>query len=256
VISDFESWTYLYAKAHRLPIVSVDNMQIINRAEHSEEMLRDERTNFELTRAFVKGKLPFCDHYVIATFFYPPLRKPNTTLVPPILRPEILAQRAERGEHLLVYQTAEGHESLVDTLAAAGVQCRVYGLYRNLTEDRVEGNLRFRPFDERQFIEDLATARAVVAGGGFTLMGECVYLRKPLLAVPVGAQFEQVLNGRYLEALGYGRVSIALDAAALTAFLDAVPECERRLAGYSQDGNQVLFDTVDRLLDRAQAGLL
>ncbi|HEY8078710.1 MAG TPA: glycosyltransferase family protein, partial [Labilithrix sp.] len=31
VISDFESWTYLYAQTHRLPILSIDNMQIINR---------------------------------------------------------------------------------------------------------------------------------------------------------------------------------------------------------------------------------
>src|SRR4051812_50113572 len=33
-ISDFESWTYLYAILHRLPIVSIDNMQIINRGTH------------------------------------------------------------------------------------------------------------------------------------------------------------------------------------------------------------------------------
>ncbi|MEM9696506.1 MAG: glycosyltransferase family protein, partial [Myxococcota bacterium] len=31
VISDFESWTYLYGRAHRLPVISIDNMQIINR---------------------------------------------------------------------------------------------------------------------------------------------------------------------------------------------------------------------------------
>ena len=29
VISDFESWTYLYAKTHRLPVLSIDNMQVI-----------------------------------------------------------------------------------------------------------------------------------------------------------------------------------------------------------------------------------
>src|SRR5438105_9533596 len=30
VISDFESWSYLYGVNHMLPIVSIDNMQIIN----------------------------------------------------------------------------------------------------------------------------------------------------------------------------------------------------------------------------------
>src|SRR5260370_38675081 len=31
VISDFESFAYLYAKKHDLPVLSIDNMQIINR---------------------------------------------------------------------------------------------------------------------------------------------------------------------------------------------------------------------------------
>ncbi|HEX7477166.1 MAG TPA: glycosyltransferase family protein, partial [Polyangiales bacterium] len=106
VISDFESWAYFYAKTHRLPIVSIDNMQVLNRCTHPPEILEGIRTEFELTRAFVKSKLPFCDHYLITTFFYPPIRKPDTTLVPPVLRPEILAAKARKGEHLLVYQTA------------------------------------------------------------------------------------------------------------------------------------------------------
>jgi uncharacterized protein (TIGR00661 family) len=69
---------------------------------------------------------------------------------------------------------------------------------RDLTAEVVEGNLRYQPFGEATFIDDLASCRAVIAGGGFTLMGEAVYLHKPMLAVPVGRQFEQVLNARYL----------------------------------------------------------
>ena len=40
-------------------------------------------------------------------------------------------------------------------------------------------------------------------------MGEAVYLRRPMLAVPVGGQFEQVLNARYLEprATAWARTS-------------------------------------------------
>ena len=31
VFSDFESWAALYARNHFLPVVSIDNMQVINR---------------------------------------------------------------------------------------------------------------------------------------------------------------------------------------------------------------------------------
>jgi uncharacterized protein (TIGR00661 family) len=251
VISDFESWTYFFGKNHRLPVFSIDNMQIINRCFHEPEILAGHETDFGVARAFVKSKLPFCDEYLITTFFSPAIRKDRTKLFPPILRPEILAAKASQGEHLLVYQTAEGHDDLARTLADTGLECRIYGMRRGITEEQVEGNLRYRPFSEAGFVDDLASARAVIAGGGFTLMGEAVYLKKPMLAVPVGRQFEQVLNGRYLTREGYGQMAEQLDADGVHRFLDAIPVCAARLASYSQDGNKLIFEEIDHLLDRA-----
>ncbi|MBI5488694.1 MAG: teichoic acid biosynthesis protein [Deltaproteobacteria bacterium] len=255
VVSDFESWTYFYAKAHGLPCYSVDNMQIINRCRHPAELLEGAHANFELTRAFITAKLPFCDHYFITTYFRPEIRKERTSLHPPILRPEILAAKPVRGEHLLVYQTAEGHDVLTGILARSGRECRIYGMRRDIKEEAVEGNLRYRPFDEAGFIADLASARAVIAGGGFTLLGEAVYLHKPVLSVPVRGQFEQVLNGRYLERDGYGMTAPEIDEGVLRRFLDALPACEERLAVVTQDGNRDLFTALDAHLDRAAAGV-
>ena len=256
VISDFESWTYFYAKSHGLPVISIDNMQIINRTTHPPEILEGHRADFEIARAFVKSKLPFCDHYLITTFFYPEIRKERTSLHPPILRPEILAATPSRGGHLLVYQTAEGNEDLAATLAKTGMECRIYGMRRAITEEQVEGNLRYRPFSEQGFVEDLATARGVIGGGGFTLMGEAVYLHKPMLAVPIGGQFEQVLNARWLAHLGYGEHAETLDdPETVHDFVAALPDHERALAAYAQDGNRDLLDAVDQHLDRAAAGV-
>ncbi len=257
VISDFESWTYFYAKAHSLPIFSIDNMQILNRCEIDDDVIEGHRADFEIAKAFVKSKLPFCDHYLITTFFTPRLRKDKTSLHRPILRPEILAATPTAGEHLLVYQTAEGHETLSATLRETGLPCRIYGMRRGITEDQVEGNLTYRPFSEAGFIGDLASARGVIAGGGFTLMGEAVYLHKPMLAVPVVHQFEQVLNARYLERYGYGRAAASLDdARAVHSFVAAIPSCEEKLASYEQDRNRALLAELDGLLDQVAAGVI
>lgn len=257
VISDFESWAHLFAKTHGLPIFSIDNMQIINRCKHPDDVIGPDRTTFQLTKAFIKGKLPFCDHYFITTFFYPDVRKKRTTLHPPILRPEILAANRRPGEHLLVYQTGEGNEGLADTLQRTGLECRVYGMRRSITEEQVEGNLRYRPFSESGFIDDLASARAVIAGGGFTTMGEAVYLRKPMLAVPLEGQFEQVMNARYLQREGYGRYAPTLaDPAHVRSFVEELPRFEANLAGYSQDGNTHIQNALDAEIDKVAAGLL
>jgi Glycosyl transferase family 1 len=233
VISDFESWTYLYGKTKQLPVLSIDNMQIINRTTLPDDVIEGHRAELAVTKAFIKSKLPFCDEYFITTFFRPPIRKERTRLFAPILRPE-------------------GNDGLAKTLAATGLECRIYGMRRDLKEEAVEGKLRYRPFSEAGFIDDLASSRAVIAGGGFTLMGEAVYLKKPMLAVPLARQFEQVLNARYLEREGYGMWAASLDdPRVVSRFLERVPECARVLAGYHQDDNHEILAAVDEFLARA-----
>jgi uncharacterized protein (TIGR00661 family) len=252
VVTDFESWTWVYGKLHHLPILSLDNQQILSRCRHPPEVTRGHETDFQITRAFIRSKLAGCDHYLIATFFYPEVTRPRTTLIPPVLRPEILASDPRRGDHLLVYQTAEGNQGLARTLAGTGFECRIYGMRRGLQEEQVEGNLRYRPFSETAFVEDLATARAVIAGGGFTTLSEATYLRKPILSVPVGGQFEQVLNARWIERLGYGQAAESLaDPGVIHAFLRAIPEHEDRLATYEQDGNRRLYEEIGHHLGRS-----
>ena len=171
------------------------------------------------------------------TFFRPPLRRKATTLVAPVLREAVLAAEAEQGEHLLVYQTAAGSETLVRTLHETGLPCRLYGVRRDLTEDLVDGELVYRPFSESVFLEDLRTARGVIAGGGFSLLSECVYLHKPALSIPVAGQFEQTLNARYLERLGYGEYAAAPSPRPSAPSSERLPDHERALADYEQDGN-------------------
>ena len=253
VVSDFETFSYLFARNHMLPVISVDNMQIINRCKHEPELLAGHEDEFELTRSLVKSKLPGAFHYLITTFFHPPVRKERTSLVPSILRPEIITAKSEPGAHLLVYQTMTSNTALIEELRKSGIECRIYGFKRDITSDVREGNLIFKPFSEAGFIDDLRTARGVVGGGGYTLMSEAVYLKKPMLSVPIGGQFEQVLNALYLQKLNYGMHARALDGKVLGEFLEKVDGCAKSLQGFNQDGNTVLLEKLDALLLEAAA---
>lgn len=253
VISDFESFSYLYARNHFLPCISVDNMQIINRCKHEPELLAGHEDQFQLTKGIVKSKVPGSFHYLVTTFFYPPVRKERTTLVPSILRPEILNAKSEKGEHLLVYQTMTSNTALIEELRKSGIECRIYGFKRDITSDVREGNLIFKPFSEAGFIDDLRTARGVVGGGGYTLMSEAVYLRKPMLSVPIGGQFEQVMNALYLQKLNFGMHAEQLTGPVLGEFLEKIDGCAKSLESYTQDGNTVLLSKLDELLADAKA---
>ncbi len=246
VISDFETFAYLYAKQHDLPVLSIDNMQVMNRCDLDVKIPKGEKGNFRLAKAFVKAKLPHCDHYFITTFFFPDVRKKRTSLYPPILRDAILDAKSTVGEHVLVYQTSDSFSDLLPLLERSGEKFVVYGLNRD--EDR--GKVQLRNFSEAGFVADLASARAVLTGGGFSLMGEAIYLKKPIFSIPLGRQFEQTLNALYLEKLGYGEYHTEFTDTAIAKFLARVPSYVARLGEFRHDRNTSLFADLDSTIEK------
>jgi uncharacterized protein (TIGR00661 family) len=256
VISDFESWAYFYGVRHQLPIICIDNIQMVARCEHPDELTRLHRKDFELARAFTAAKLPGCAHYYITTFFDAPVHKQRTTLVPPVLRPRILEATTSLADHVLVYQTSTTCADLPQVLASVDRPFRVYGYRRDIDEQVVEGNVTYCPFDEVAFMADLASCQAAISSAGFTLLSEAVYLHKPVLAIPMEGQFEQVLNAYYLEKLGYGFSMDQLDAPTVAHFLERLDEYRGHLASYRQErGNGELFELLDQRLDRIAADI-
>jgi uncharacterized protein (TIGR00661 family) len=245
VVSDFESFSFLFAKLRRLPIVSIDNMQIISRAKLNVVVPKAERENYRVAKSIVRAKLPHSRHYFVTTFFELPLAKERTTLVPPIIRPEILAAAPTKGSHVLVYQSATTQQNLVPLLQQLPDQeFRVYGF----NKQESHGNVQLCAFSEAGFIADLASARAVVTNGGFSLISEAVFLHKPICAIPIPAQFEQWLNAAEVQQMGYGRHFESITADNLRAFLYGLSNFETALVSYRQEGNAVLFAGLDALL--------
>jgi uncharacterized protein (TIGR00661 family) len=250
VISDFESFAYTFAKHHDIPVISIDNMQIINRCELDVEIPDEYYDDYLIAKGIVKGKLPDCSHYMITTFFFPAIRKERTSLYPPILRNRILEAETKQEEHIVVYQTTTTNDRLLQILKEVNTPFRVYGMGR---DERI-GNVWLRGFSEEEFIQDLATCRGVLATGGFSLMGEAIYLGKPLLAVPLRKQFEQLLNSLYLEKLGYGEYHDELTPEVVRAFSGRADGYTENLKNHQQEGNTRILDSLDRLIAAAVEG--
>ena len=243
VITDFEPLAALFARVTRTPLVAVDNINMLDRCRHDRHILAHEREDFLLARGVVRRMVPGAVDYIVLTFFRPPLARRRTTLVPPIVRPEVAGATSVSGDHLVVYSS--GERQLLDALRATGMRCLVYGMRGGPEKAVVDGKLELRPPSAEGFVEALRTARAVVTGGGFSLLSEAVYLRKPVLSVPLHGQFEQVLNARYLDRLGYGMNAPEVTPAALDRFLARLPDYERQLAGYDQRGNAVALRRIE-----------
>jgi UDP:flavonoid glycosyltransferase YjiC (YdhE family) len=207
--------------------------------------------DYLLARAVTHSMVPGAMEYIVTTFFHPPLAKGGTTLVPPIIRPEIVDTKPGRGEHLVVYSSGDPRE--LEALRGCGMPARVYGMRGGPDKVEVDGNLELRPRSSADFVESLRTSRAVVAGGGFSLLSEAVYLHKPIVSVPLHGQFEQVMNARYVERLGYGQCADEVGEETLREFIERIAEFESALEGYQQEGNAHTLKTIAARADAAVA---
>jgi uncharacterized protein (TIGR00661 family) len=166
------------------------------------------------------------------------------------LRKEVIEAKREPGNHVLVYLRATASKNTVTILKKLPYNFRVYGL----SEGESQGNVTLCPFSETGFLDDLRTARAVIAGGGFTLMSEAVNLHVPMLSIPIEHQFEQELNARYLEELGYGAWFGSLKPAAVENFLAKTDTFAQALESYESHDNTMVFSCVDELIERCGTG--
>ena len=117
-----------------------------------------------------------------------------------LLRPEIHQLRPEQGRHVLAYLRQLASTRALDALAECDQEVRVYGLGRR-EPDR---NLRFFEIDEKRFLEDLASSDCYIGAAGNQTLGECLYLGKPVFAVPEAAHHEQLINSHFLRLAGAG----------------------------------------------------
>lgn len=245
VISDFESFSYFFAKTHKLPLISIDNMQIMDRCILDIEISKEEKNNYRIAKNIVMAKVPGCNHYFISSFFDAEIKKKNTSIVPPIIRSAIQELSPSKGKHILMYQTSSSLKTVKETLQQLpDEKFFVYGM----NQDYADGNVVFKPFSESGFIADLAQAKAVIANGGFSFISEAVYLKKPIYSFPIHNQFEQWMNAAYIEKLGYGRHFHELSPDNLKAFIYDLSKFEKNLASYEQGGNTVLFRELDKIL--------
>jgi uncharacterized protein (TIGR00661 family) len=251
VVTDFEPLAGIYARSAHVPLVCVDNIHMIDRCRHDDEITAGAMDDYRIARAVTRAMVPTAGDYVITTFFEPPLARGRTRLVPPIVRPEIVAAKPVRGDHLLVY--SGGSNELTEALRECGLPSHVYGMRDGEEVGTTDGQIEYRARSVDGFLADLVSARGVITGGGFSLLSEAVYLGKPVLSVPLHGQFEQLMNARYLEREGFGMCAETINAATLSAFLEELDGYHNRLEAYVQDGNAQAIDTISETVSAAGA---
>ena len=235
IVTDFEIYATMISKIRGIPLISLDNIHMMTQTKidypkkYFGEMLKAKGV---IKTYVVKPKI-----HILTSFFYPKIKpRKNAVIYPPIIREDIMKLEPKDGNHVIVYQTSRESEKLVRKLKSLkNEKFIVYGFNKR----EKDGNLIYKEFNEDEFYDDLASSKAVICNGGFTFICEAIYLKKPIYSVPANGNFEQILNGFYVQKLGYGEYHEIMNAEMVKNFLNRLPKYQKRLSkvkNYNNDG--------------------
>lgn len=135
----------------------------------------------------------------LALSFYPfeNHSKRSISVVPPLLRKEVLNHPVGRSNYLLIYLLNSGycediiawHKLNPDTV----IHCFTDKKDMEETEE-FDSNLTFHRLDGQKFLSMMANAKGVVTTAGFESVNEAMYMGKPVFMVPVEGHYEQFCN--------------------------------------------------------------
>jgi uncharacterized protein (TIGR00661 family) len=247
VISDFEPFSAWWAWRNRVPFISIDHEHVLTlcKLEHRGRNWFSRITAGVVTECHYIGAVA----YIIVNFFDAPLRIDSAVLAPPIIRPVVCSLKAKEGEHILLYSTTgEDEEQLRQVLDKFGEQkFYVYGFGKSAEYN----NCIFKERSTEGFLADLAGARGVIASAGFSLISECMYLKKKMLLLPLAGQYEQIINAHYIQKLGLGISAEKLDEVVVARFVDELdkpmPDDERIIWPDNDKFFRILQEVLNRL---------
>lgn len=158
---------------------------------------------------------------LFALSFYPLdlSEKSRLVVMPPLLRQYILQLSENRGGHYLFYILNDGYSRDIISLHRKSKDMKSLCFWDKPQAPAVVRplkNLTFYKLNGRRFLEGMAKAKAVMTTGGFETACEALFLKKPVLVVPVCRHYDQIINAHDLEsnarlgvaAKGFDRASI------------------------------------------------
>lgn len=231
LITDAEPMSHFAARLSGIKRISIDNPTALLYRTYQKK-IREYPAWLFLFFA-LKLSLFGADRYIIYDFSDEQIQNPSVMFLKPLIQPGIRAQTPRKGDHVFVYQTSPSFTTLFNALKRCKETFLIYGF----NKDETDGNLIFKRFNENEFYKDISTSKAVIINGGFTVLSEALYLKKPVFSLPIRHQFEQVFNARCVVNLGVGVSQVRFSEDGLRDFLSNLDSFSEKLRNYDV-GNQ------------------
>jgi uncharacterized protein (TIGR00661 family) len=190
VISDYEpisSWaakltgTRCLALSHQAAFLSPKTPRPVRRQRLPEQLLK----------RFAPAKEAVGFHF----------QRYDRFIEPPLIRDAIQQLSSTDKGHITVYLPSY-HPANLTSVFQRLPRIDWHLFSSHCQHSRQQKNVWVRPLGRQAFLDSLQNCSGVVAGAGFELCAEAMYLGKKLLAIPIAGQYEQQCNAAALRKMG------------------------------------------------------
>src|SRR5690606_37381744 len=118
LITDFEAFSPRAARRVGIPVLSFNHQQVVTELEY--DYPPSYARTATMTARVIRIIAPTDPtHILLTSFFFGALKHPeHTSLIPPIIRPEVQVLTPHEGEHVLVYYNqTDGAEHVLEALS-------------------------------------------------------------------------------------------------------------------------------------------
>lgn len=147
--------------------------------------------------------------------YYSPL------IAPPILRKEVYKVKPQKDGRVLIYLPGFSKRKIETIFSSKELSTYPITAYPFPSTNGIKpDNIRFKEYSATGFLEDLAKSSAVICQAGFVLLSECLYLGKPVIAIPIRGQYEQSCTVKALKKWGLAESLTRLKPKHIAALLN------------------------------------
>ncbi|MDR0794969.1 MAG: hypothetical protein LBE79_02795 [Tannerella sp.] len=159
----------------------------------------------------------------LALSFYPMKSFPreHISVVPPLLRKEVLELEPTTGDYILGYMLNQGYENEVRAWHKKNPDIKLHFFWDKQDAPEtlvVDDTLTLHRINDELFLKYMAGCKGYITTAGFESVCEAMFLNKPIMMVP--AHMEQEINAADAEAIGGGIVSHSFDLSKLLSYIE------------------------------------
>jgi len=187
VINDFECITSLACRLKKVKSLNFGHQASFQSGLTPRPVKKD------IAGEIVLKKYATADAYISLHF-----EQYDSFIYPPVLKENILNSYPVDAGYVTVYLSHYSDEVVANQLKKiTNIRFEVFS--KQVKHTVVDGNVTFKPVNNKAFNDSMINSTGVITGAGFETPAEALYMGKRLLCLPIKGQYEQWCNAAALK---------------------------------------------------------